>query len=484
MGPARGTQARGMRRARLDQQPAGLSVAERAARGKAARETVPRQSHAAFKPAHDRPDAVILLERQATSRLQELLPIRYGRMMASAFAFFRGAALPMASDLAMTPATGLIVQACGDAHLANFGIFASPERRLVFDINDFDETLPAPWEWDIKRLAASIEVAGQGNGFTRGQNRAAVLAAVAQYRKAMRRFAGLGQLDVWYAHAELDEMGVQYQALLDAGERKLATADLTSARDKDGRQALDKLTSIVAGQRKIVSDPPLLVPLADMPAAEVRDGLEPQLNGIIANYRRTLESDRGYLLDHFEVADIARKVVGVGSVGMRCWIVLLLGRDVSDALFLQLKEADASVLAAFASASRYANQGQRVVAGQRLMQASSDIFLGWDRARSGASEQPRDFYVRQLRDWKFSLAIEAMGPTTLRAYAELCGRTLARAHARSGDRIAIGAYLGGSDVFDRAIADFAAAYAKQNERDLASLGAAVASGRVPAERGI
>jgi hypothetical protein len=416
--------------------------------------------------------------------VRELLPIRYGRMMASAFAFFRGAALPMASDLAATPATGLIVQACGDAHLANFGIFASPERRLVFDINDFDETLPAPWEWDIKRLAASIEVAGRGNGFSRGQRRAAVLAAVAQYRQAMRRFAGLGHLDVWYAHAELDEMGSQYQVLLNARERKLAVADLASAQDKDGRQTLGKLTRLVDGRPRIVSEPPLLVPLADLPSAADRDSFEPHLNGIIANYRRTLESDRGFLIEHFEVADIARKVVGVGSVGMRCWIILLLGRDVSDPLFLQLKEADASVLSAFAGVSPQANQGHRVVAGQRLMQASSDIFLGWHRARPGTSGRAMDFYVRQLRDWKFSLVIEGMSPSTMRVYGELCGRTLARAHARSGDRIAIGAYLGGSDVFDQAIGEFAAAYADQNERDYASLGVAVASGRIAAERGI
>ncbi len=472
------------RQAVLDQQTAGLSAAERAARGKAARDAVPRQSHAQFEPARDRPDTVSLLEQQAASRVADLLPIRYGRMLASAFAYFRGAALPMASDLAGTPATGLIVQACGDAHLANFGIFASPERRLVFDVNDFDETLPAPWEWDIKRLAASIEVAGQGSGFSRGQRRAAVLAAVAQYRQAMRSYAGVGHLDVWYAHVELDELGAQYQALLNAQERKLEAADLASAQDKDGRQALSKLTRMVHGQPKIVSNPPLVVPLADLPAAATRGGFEPQLDQIIANYGRTLQSDRGYLVEHFEVTDIARKVVGVGSVGMRCWIILLVGRDPSDLLLLQLKEADASALSAFAGASGYANQGQRVVAGQQLMQSASDIFLGWHRTKPGDAQPGADFYVRQLRDWKFSLVIEGMRPDTMRAYGALCGRTLARAHARSGDRIAIAAYLGGSDVFDQAIADFAAAYARQNERDFASLGAAAASGRITAERGI
>jgi uncharacterized protein (DUF2252 family) len=444
---------------------------------------VPRQAHAVFEPRGDRPDTVGLLRQQAESRLPDLLPIRYGRMLASAFAFFRGAALPMASDLAATPATGFVVQACGDAHLSNFGIFASPERRLVFDINDFDETLPAPWEWDVKRLAASIEVAGRGNGFGRGQRRHAVLAAVGQYRLAMRRFAGLGHLDVWYAHAELNEMRADFQALLSPQERKLAAVDLASDQDSDGRQTLRKLTVQVRGQPRFASRPPLLVPLADPPSAG-SDPCEAQLSGIIANYRRTLESDRAFLMEHFEIADIARQVVGVGSVGMRCWVILLLGRDVSDPLFLQLKEASASVLSAFAGASAFPNQGQRVVAGQRLMQASSDICLGWQQARPGAAGQARDFYVRQLRDWKFSLTIENMRPSTMRVYGELCGRTLARAHARSGDRIAIAAYLGGSDAFDSAIADFAAAYADQNERDYASLGAAVAAGRVTAERGI
>jgi hypothetical protein len=442
--PRQASPTRRPRQAMLDQQTAGLSAAERAARGKAARDAVPRQSHAQFEPARDRPDTVSLLEKQAASRVADLLPIRYGRMQASAFAYFRGAALPMACDLAGTPATGLIVQACG----------------------------------------ASIEVAGQGSGFSRGQRRAAVLAAVAQYRKAMRRYAGIGHLDVWYAHVELDELGAQYQALLNAQERKLEAADLASAQDKDGRQALSKLTRMVHGQPKIVSNPPLVVPLADLPAAAMRGGFEPQLDQIIANYRRTLQSDRGYLVDHFEVTDIARKVVGVGSVGMRCWIILLVGRDPSDLLLLQLKEADASALSAFAGTSGYDNQGQRVVAGQQLMQSASDIFLGWHRTEPGDTQPGADFYVRQLRDWKFSLVIEGMSPGTMRAYGELCGRTLARAHARSGDRIAIAAYLGGSDVFDQAIADFAAAYARQNERDFASLGAAVASGRITAERGI
>jgi uncharacterized protein (DUF2252 family) len=474
----------GTQRARLDQQPAGLSAAQRAARGKAARQSVPRRSHAAFEPRPGRPDPVSLLQRQAAGRLPELLPIRYGRMLASPFAYFRGAALPMASDLAGTPATGLIVQACGDAHLSNFGIFASPERRLVFDINDFDETLPAPWEWDIKRLAASIEVAGRANGFSRGQRRAAAIAAVGQYRRAMRRLAGLGQLDVWYAHAELDEMTAQFQQLLNPRERKLAASDLASGTDRNGLQTLAKFTRPVHGQPRFDSRPPLLVPVADLPSAADTDGFEPQLNGFLASYRPTLESDRGYLIEHFEVADAARQVVGVGSVGMRCWVVLLLGRDSRDPLFLQLKEAQSSVLSAFAGASTHPNEGQRVVAGQRLMQASSDIFLGWHRTRPGTARQSRGFYIRQLRDWKFSLAIQDMSAARLRLYGGLCGRTLARAHARSGDRIAIAGYLGRSDVFDQAVADFAAAYAAQNDRDFARLKAAVASGQLTAERGI
>ena len=482
MGTTAATSARHPRRARLDEASAGLTVTERAARGKAARAAVPREKHADFEPAPGRPDPVGLLQDQSATRVAELAPIRYGRMMASPFTFLRGAALVMACDLAGTPATGLIVQACGDAHVSNFGIFASPERRLVFDVNDFDETLPAPWEWDIKRLAASLAVAGAVNGFSRKQQRNAVLAAASHYRRAMHRFAGLGDLDVWYSHAELDELQAKYRLLLSAGERKLARADLAAAQDRDGRQELAKLTRVVGGVPRIVSQPPLLVPLADLPSAEHPGELTARLGRVIAGYRRTLESDRGYLVSGFELADAARKVVGVGSVGMRCWIILLTGRDDSDLLLLQLKEADRSVLSGYAGASGYANQGQRVVAGQQLMQATSDIFLGW--FRPGSMQADGDFYVRQLQDWKYSLTVEAMGPATMLNYGKLCARTLARAHARSGDRIAISAYLGGSDVFDKALAEFAASYAEQKERDYASFRAAVASGRLVAERGI
>ena len=459
-----------------------LTPAERAARGKAARAAVPRQSHAVFDPPSDRPDPLSLLEEQARTRVPDLVPVRYGRMMVSPFTFFRGAALPMASDLAGTPVSGLAVQACGDAHLSNFGLFGSAERRLVFDVNDFDETLPGPWEWDVKRLAASLEVAARGNGFPGKQRREIVAAAVASYRQAMRSFAGMTNLAVWYSHMDMEQMRAQFDAQLRPQQRKAVDKGLAKARTRDSMEELAKLCHAVDGQSRIISDPPLLVPIEDLvPKQTDRAALEAQFAGLIGKYRRTLETDRRFLLDEFRFADLARKVVGVGSVGTRCWIVLMLGRDDADPLFLQVKEAEASVLSRFVGASKYANQGQRVVAGQRLMQASSDIFLGWQRVEAGLDGQQRDFYVRQLRDWKFSVDIETMVPRGMRLYGEVCGWTLARAHARSGDRIAIAAYLGGSDVFDRAITEFAAAYADQNERDHKSLLAAVASGRIAAE---
>ena len=471
-----------VQRYQLEPALARLTRAERAARGRAARATAPRDSHAMFDPAADRPDPVDLLERQAASRVPELVPVRYGRMLVSAFSYFRGAALPMASDLAATPASGLAVQACGDAHLSNFGIFASPERRLVFDVNDFDETLPGPWEWDVKRLAASLEVAARDNGFSGKQRSGIVMAMAGRYRQAMRRFAGMSDLGVWYAAADLDEVRAQYESQLRARQRKAVAKALATARTRDNLQELGKLTHLVDGVPRINADPPLIVPIADLlPGQMDRSEAEAQLTDLIAKYQRTLETDRRFLLGQFQVADMAHKVVGVGSVGTRCWIILMLGSDESDPLFLQAKEAQASVLSAFAGASKYANQGQRVVAGQRLMQASSDIFLGWQRTKA-PDGQVNDFYVRQLRDWKFSLDIETMVPGGMRLYGELCGWTLARAHARSGDRIAIAAYLGGSDIFDRAITDFARAYADQNERDYDTLASAVASGRVTADR--
>jgi uncharacterized protein (DUF2252 family) len=481
---ARPAEAR-VARYQLDTGVSGLTPAERVARGKAARALVPRDSHAVFDPPSDRPDPIALLEEQAKSRVPELVPIRWGRMLVSPFTFYRGAALPMASDLATTPVSGLAVQACGDAHLSNFGLFGSAERRLVFDVNDFDETLPGPWEWDVKRLAASLEVAARGNGFSAKQRRDIVMATVGQYRQAMRGFAGMTNLDVWYAHMDMDELRAQFDSQLRPQQRKAVDQGLAKARTRDSIQEVAKLTRMVDGRPRIISDPPLLVPIDELMTTEADPAtIEQFLTGLLSKYRRTLETDRRYLLEQYQFCDMARKVVGVGSVGTRCWIVLMLGRDDADPLFLQVKEAEASVLSRFVGASKYANQGQRVTAGQRLMQASSDIFLGWQHVEAGLDQQPRDFYVRQLRDWKYSVEIETLLPAGLRTYGTICGWTLARAHARSGDRIAIAAYLGGSDVFDRAITAFSAAYADQNERDHEALVEAVASGRITAERGL
>jgi uncharacterized protein (DUF2252 family) len=459
---------------------------ERADRGKAARAAVPRESHAVFDPPADRPDPIDLLEEQSAGRVPELVPVRYGRMMVSPFTYFRGAALPMASDLAATPASGLAVQACGDAHLSNFGVFGSAEHRLVFDINDFDETLPGPWEWDVKRLAASLEVAARESRFPGRKRREIVAATVAGYRNAMRDFAAMTDLDVWYAAADTDRLRDQFGSQLKARQRKVLEKGRAKALTSDSLQALGKLTRTVDGRPRIVSDPPLLVPVSELLAGQLdRKAVEAQMSDLIAGYRRTLETDRRHLLEQFTYADMARKVVGVGSVGTRCWVVLMLGSSgESDPLFLQVKEAEAAVLSRFAGASKYGNQGQRVVAGQRLMQASSDIFLGWQRIGTGADGQHRDFYVRQLRDWKFSADIATMVPRGMRLYGALCGWTLARAHARSGDRIAIAAYLGGTDVFDRAITQFASAYADQNERDHQALVDAINSGRITAEQGV
>ena len=459
--------------------------AERRVRGKAARAEVPRESHAKWEPSPDRPDPVALLESQGATRVPDLVPVRYGRMMETPFTYYRGAALPMASDLATTPATGMIVQACGDAHLSNFGLFGSPERRLVFDVNDFDETLPAPWEWDVKRLAASLEVAARENGFSDKDRRKIVLASAARYRQVMRTLSGEGNLDVWYTQVDIDEFRARFDNLLRERQRKQLDKGLAKARTRDSMQELNKLTRIEDGKPRIVPEPPVIVPIRDL-LGELAGAVdfEKELRALLGQYRRTLQPDRRVLVEQFEFADMARKVVGVGSVGTQCWIVLMLGRDESDPLFLQVKEAEESVLARFAGASKYNHQGERVVNGQRLMQASSDIFLGWQRVAAGIDGRARDFYVRQLRDWKFSVNIAAMVPRGLRLYGELCGLTLARAHARSGDEIAIAAYLGGSDVFENAIADFSAAYADQNERDFQAFNAAIASGRLVAERGV
>jgi uncharacterized protein (DUF2252 family) len=459
-----------------------MTPAERVARGKQARAAVPRESHAFFEPRLNRPDPVELLEEQAKSRLPELVPVRRSRMMVSPFTFYRGAALPMASDLSSTPVSGLAVQACGDAHLSNFGIFGSAERRLVFDVNDFDETTPGPWEWDVKRLAASLEVAARENGFGGKDRRAVVMAAVASYRRAMRAFAKMSNLQVWYAREDVEDLRAEFDSEMKARQRKMWDKGIAKARTRDSMQEVAKLCRVVGGRPRIVSDPPLVVPVDELlPEARDLAAFQAQLAGLIGKYRRTLESERRFLLEQYEFSDMARKVVGVGSVGTRCWIILMLGRDGSDPLFLQVKEAEESVLCRFVGAGRFANQGQRVVAGQRLMQAASDMFLGWQRMEVGLDGKPHDYYVRQLRDWKYSLPIESLVPRGMRIYGEACGWTLARAHARSGDRIAIAAYLGGSDVFDKAITLFTVAYADQNERDHRSLVDAVASGRLTAE---
>ena len=460
-----------------------LTVAERLARGKAARAEVPRSSHAGFSPSAARPDPVALLESQAVTRLPELVPIRYGRMLVSPFTFYRGAALIMASDLANTPRSGLMTQLCGDAHLMNFGVFGSPDRRLVFDMNDFDETLPGPWEWDVKRLAASFAIAGRDNGYAVKDRRRVVLSVADGYRTAMREFAGMTNMDVWYSRFDTATLLEEMKTQLDARTLKRSQAAMAKARTRDSMQALDKLTHVVDGERRILSDPPLIQPVEEFGGESERDVLMDWLRAAVRRYRSTLQSDRRHLLEEFHIVHAARKVVGVGSVGTRAWILLMEGRDDADPLFLQAKEAQPSVLEDFLGRSRHSSNGERVVHGQHLMAAASDIFLGW-LTFEGIDGQSRDFYVRQLRDWKGSAVIESQTPPTMAYYGRICGATLARAHARSGDRIAIASYLGANDVFDRALAEFAEAYADQNERDYDALVEAEKSGRITAQRGV
>ncbi|MFD8542961.1 DUF2252 domain-containing protein [Streptomyces sp. NPDC059649] len=455
--------------------------AERARRGKAARDRLPRSSHAEFEPRPDRPDPVEILDRQSAGRVPDLLPLRYGRMLQSPFSFYRGAAALMAADLGARPHTGIETQLCGDAHLLNFGLYASPERHLVFDLNDFDETLPGPWEWDVKRLAASTAVAARDNGFPVEQRRDVVRATVRSYREAMRGFAGMRTLDVWYARSDTEQLRALFADRLGKRGRRRLARILETARSRDHLRSFERLTEVVDGTRRIVADPPLVVPLGDLLTGAHRAELEGHLRRLIEGYGQSLPADRRHLLRQFRMVDAARKVVGVGSVGTRCWIVLLLGRDDDDPLFLQAKEADPSVLAPYTDPTGCANEGQRVVHGQQLMQAVSDIFLGWERV-TGIDGRQRDFYVRQLHDWKGAARTDQMSPDRMRLYGELCGATLARAHARSGDRIAIAAYLGGKDVFDRALAEFAETYADRNERDFRALDEAVHRGRVTARR--
>ena len=465
-----------------------LSPAERAEQGLAARRHLPPGDQRQLVLPASRPDLIAVLEEQAKTRVPELVPVRHGRMMVSPFTFFRGHAKGMAIDLGAAPVTGLRVQMCGDAHLSNFGLFASPERRLLFDINDFDESMPGPWEWDVKRLAASLVVAGRGNGFSRKDRRRLVVRMVRQYRDAIARFASMRTLDVWYAHADVDEVRALLNDQLSSSRRKTLDKALLKARANDSLKAFAKLTEIVDGEVRIKSDPPLLVPIGELLPDASRQELAAQVSGLLKSYRRTLASDRRVLFDRFEFVDLARKVVGVGSVGTRCWIVLLRGRDHDDPLFLQVKEAGASVLKPHVpTGMRQRNaprsEGERVVAGQRLMQAASDIFLGWDRIE-GIDGKERDFYVRQLRDMKASAVVEGMDPADMTTYGRLCGWTLARAHARSGDAIAISAYIGEDDALPEAVAEFAELYADQTERDHAQFLEAIRTGRLQAESGL
>jgi uncharacterized protein (DUF2252 family) len=475
------------------------SVDERRAMGKEARNRTPLASHAGWVPATDRPDPVGLLEDQDTTREPDLVPVRHGRMLVSPFTFYRGAAKIMAADLAGTPTAGLNVQLCGDAHLSNFGAFASPERRLLFDLNDFDETLPGPFEYDVKRMAASFTIAARNNGFAKADIKAATLGSVAAYREAMAGFAQMGTLAIWYAHLDEDELlkgvrsaaeaskakkGKKAKAEAKATKRAERTAEknVAKARTRDSLQALSRLGEVVDGQYRIVSQPPIVVPMRDLEATyglsreEIESGLREQFRA----YRATLRHDQRHLLERFRLVDMARKVVGVGSVGTRAFIALLQGRDQHDPLFLQVKEATASVLEGPLPKSRYRQHGERVVHGQRMMQAASDIFLGWTKG----VQANRYYYWRQLRDMKGSAEVEAMVPVGLNFYAGICGWTLARAHARSGDPVAIAEYLGEGDQFDRSITDFAERYADQNERDYQTFTNAIRSGRLEAIEGI
>ncbi|MGD0311874.1 MAG: DUF2252 domain-containing protein [Acidimicrobiales bacterium] len=469
---------------------AHLTTEERVKAGKDARALAPRSSHADFRTAGDRPDPVALLERQATSRVPELVPIRYGRMLVSPFTFFRGAALVMASDLAATPSSGLRTQVCGDAHLSNFGLFASPERTLMFDVNDFDETLPGPWEWDLKRLAASVVIAARYREFTEQEATTAALAVGSTYRAEMARLAGLSTMDIWYSRIDVADLLAELRSTAartgSKADKHMATRTasvVSKARTRDSLQALGKLATVVDGELRIVSDPPLVVPTEEIFSAEVSDELRDTFHQLIRGYRHSLQTDRRHLLEQFHFVQIARKVVGVGSVGTRAWILLMVGKDNGDPLFLQAKEAEASVLEEFAGKSGFANHGARVVAGQHLMQAASDIFLGYEQVK-GPDGITRDYYLRQLRDWKGSYDIEGAIPLGLTKYVSVCSQALARAHARSGDPIAIASYLGNGTSFERALAEFASTYADQNERDYEALRQAASTGRISVQSGV
>ncbi len=498
--------------------PARPSLADRRARGAEAREATPPSSHSGWVPANGRPDPVALLEEQNRTREADLVPVRHGRMVVSPFTFYRGAAKIMAADLAGSPTAGLTVQLCGDAHLSNFGAYASPERRLLFDLNDFDETLPGPFEYDVKRLAASVTIAAQNNGLTRAQGASVTQRAVRAYREAMAHFAGMSTMDLWYAHLSEDDLRAALAEIAPRSQGKsgsvtkakstkdskgdktrkgksskeleaeLARAarrgdkNLRKAHTRDSLQALSKLGEVVDGRYRIVSQPPVVIPARELAAlyGVTVEEFEGTVFDQFQAYQPTLPNHLRRLLERFEIIDVARKVVGVGSVGTRAFIALLEGRDAQDPLFLQVKEATRSVLEDHLPKSRYRNPGERVVQGQRLMQAASDIFLGWTKGL----EAGRYYYWRQLRDMKGSALVDTMSEPVLELYTRLCGWTLARAHARSGDSVAIAEYLGSDDAFDRAIADFSQRYADQNELDYQALAAAIRSGRVPAVEGI
>ena len=459
-----------------------LTPLERTELGRAAREAAPRSSHGEWIPRADRPDPIELLERQASSRVPELLPIRYGRMVASPFTFYRGAAAVMAEDLLSTPVSGIRVQLCGDAHLANFGGFASPERDLVFDLNDFDETAPGPWEWDLKRLVASLEIAARNRGFDDASRSRVLRATARQYRDAMRTFAGMRNLDIWYSQMKERELTDALRSEAHERQIKLLKRSAAKARRKDNLRAFQRLTHVVDGEPRIVNDPPLIVRTDELLEPAAAKHFRGQIGGLMEAYRGTLQGEVRSLLERYRVIDVARKVVGVGSVGTRAWIVLLLGRDERDPLFLQCKEAQPSVLEPGVGAAGFENHGQRVVEGQRLMQACSDTTLGWLRVPD-IEGVTRDYYIRQLWDWKTSADVDSMVPAGMEIYGRMCAYTLARAHARSGDPIAISSYLGRSETFDRAIERFAAVYAEQNRRDHRELSEAIADGRIRAELG-
>ncbi|MBM3660965.1 MAG: DUF2252 domain-containing protein [Actinobacteria bacterium] len=452
-----------------------LDLEARRALGRDARRTMPRAAHADWHPTADRPDPVALIAGQETNRVPELLPIRHERMLASPFTFYRGAAILMAADLATQPDTGLRVQCCGDAHLANFGGFAAPDRQIVFDMNDFDETNPGPFEWDVKRLVASFELAWRENGFSRKEGRKIVVNTATAYRRGMRDFAAMGNLDLWYSRLDVDGVIARWGAGLSQEVLDRFLRNVGKAQAKNSLRAFDKLTEVVDGQHRIKADPPLIVPVRDQ--SDDPEAVAAWLHDRFRVYRHSLQPDRRHLLEGYRIVDVARKVVGVGSVGTRCWIILLLGRDDQDPLFIQVKEANESVLEPHSGRSGFASHGQRVVEGQRLLQSAGDILLGWTTARSVDGVE-RDFYLRQLWDGKLAPDYQTMGPEVMRVFGEICARTLARGHARSGDRVAIDAYLGKNDEFDDAMGDFAAAYAEQNQRDYDAVRAALESGRL------